>query len=205
MKKSLYNQEYFEERAYLDPKIASSVEILAKTNALKTVLDVGCGTGKLVEYLNKRGFETYGCDPYAKVSADKIFTKASATKLPFKNKSFDLITSISVIEHLKKSEVIKFIAEVKRVLNDSGHIFLVTPNYNSMWRIILGKRWFGYSDPTHINFYTPSSLSKLLKEYGFKKITFSFKTRNLGFTDFLLVSTFLWRVRNSFYVSGQKR
>lgn len=202
--KILYNEKYFQERDKLDLKIASVVENIAKDNNLKKILDVGCGTGKLVNYLNKHGLIAKGCDPHVNIRNDKIFFKASATYLPFENKSFDLITSISVVEHLKKDEVVKFLSEAKRILSDGGRIFLVTPNYNSIWRIIQGKKWFGYSDPTHINFYTPSSLSKLLKENGFKKIKFSFKTKNLSFVDNLLVSTPLWRIRNSFYVSGQK-
>lgn len=204
MKTSLYNKKYFNERDYLDPKIASVVENLAKDNSLKTILDVGCGTGKLVKHLNECGFNAKGCDPYIKKQTSDEFVGASATKLPFKNSSLDLVTSISVVEHLKKTEVVKFLAESRRVLKSGGYIFLVTPNYNSIWRIIQGKRWFGYSDPTHINFYTPSSLSKLLNENRFKKIKFSFKTKNLSFVDNLLVSTPLWRIRNSIYVAAQK-
>lgn len=211
MKKSPYNQKYFEKRDYLDPKIASAVENLASEKNSRTILDVGCGTGKLVKYLNKHGFRSVGCDPYyiknqhVKLQKNNIFVKASATNLPFENKSFDLVASISVVEHLEKTEVIKFLTEAERVLKSRGCIFLVTPNYNSVWRMIQGKKWFGYSDPTHINFYTSSSLSKLLKENGFQQIKFQFKTKDLSFIDYLLVSTPLWRIRDSFYVSAQKQ
>lgn len=212
MKKLYFDQKYFEERDYLDPKIASAVKNLAGDNHLKKILDVGCGTGKLVMYLNKFGFKAYGCDPYVqetfsashlKPIRDNIFVNASATNLPFSKNSFDMVTLISVIEHLQKKEVAKFVIEAKRILKKNGYIFIVTPNYNSIWRKLLGKKWFGYSDPTHINFYTPASLSKLLKKNNFKTINFHFKIKNLSFLDYLLVSTFLWRIRNSFYVAGQ--
>lgn len=204
MKKLLYDQKYFNERDYLDPKIASVVESLANKHHAKKILDVGCGTGKLVMYLNKFGFKAHGCDPYLKPRMNNLFIKASATNLPFKSNSFDLITSISVIEHLKKSELRKFLSEAKRVLKIKGSIFLVTPNYNSIWRKILGKKWFGYSDPTHINFYTPNSLAAVLRGNGFEMIKFNFEIRGLSFIDYLLVSTSLWRIRNSFYIAGQK-
>lgn len=204
MKKTFYDQKYFEERNYLDPKIASAVENLANEHHAKKILDVGCGTGKLVMYLNKLGFNAKGCDPYIRGRKSKTLIRASATKLPFGKKTFDLITSISVIEHLTKSEVRQFLSEAKRVLKNRGNIFLVTPNYLSIWRVILGKKWFGYSDPTHVNFYTPSSLSKLLKKNGLKNIRFSFKIKNLSFVDYLLVTTLFWRIRNSFYIAAQK-
>lgn len=205
MKKNLYNKRYFQERDYLDPKIASAVENLVKDNALNTILDVGCGTGQLVKYLNQYGFNAKGCDLYAEGHGlGNNFIRASATSLPLKSNSLDLITSISVIEHLKKIEVTKFLTEAKRVLKNQGYIFLVTPNYNSPWRVILGKKWFGYSDPTHINFYTPSSLSMVLQENGFERIKFRFKTKGIGLINYLLVSTYFWIIRNSFYIAAQK-
>lgn len=204
MKNNYFDEKYFKHRDYLDPKIASSVENLADRKNLKRILDVGCGTGKLVKYLNSKGFKAQGCDPYVKLAKGKIFVKARATKLPYKNGSLDLVTNISVIEHLKKSEATKFLSETTRVLKNGGYIFLVTPNYNSIWRRVQGKKWFGYSDPTHINFYTPNSLAKLLKKHGFKNINFQFRVRNLGLINYLIVSTPFWRIRDSFYISAQK-
>lgn len=212
MKKSFFDKNYFRERDYLDPKIASVIKKIASDNSYKKILDVGCGTGKLVIHLNKNGFSAYGCDPYIretlkmfhiKPKLNKFFINASATRLPFNNNSFDMVTLVSVIEHLQKKEVEKFLSEAKRVLKKNGYIFIVTPNYDSIWRKFQGKKWFGYSDPTHINFYTPETLAKLLVKYNFKKITFQFKLMDLSFLDYLVVSTFFWKVRNSFYIAGQ--
>lgn len=203
-KEEEYGDQYFRKRDYLDPKIASAVENLATQNSFKTILDVGCGTGKLVKFLREKGIKAYGCDPFSIKRNSRIFTKASARKLPYQDNSFDLLTCISVVEHLKKAEMRRFLLEAKRVLKEDGSIFLVTPDYNSIWRFVLGKKWFGYSDPTHINFYTPGSLSSLLKRQGFEKIHHSFGVRNIGVLNWLLVSTWLWRIRDSFYVSARK-
>ena len=61
-KKLNYNKEYFRERDSLNPLLAQSIKILAKENNLKTILDVGCGTGRLVHFLNKNSYQAYGCD-----------------------------------------------------------------------------------------------------------------------------------------------
>ncbi|MBI2595324.1 class I SAM-dependent methyltransferase [Candidatus Daviesbacteria bacterium] len=229
MKKSLkkhYNKKYFEDRDYLDERIAYTIRILLEKNNFKKILDVGCGTGKIVNYLNQNRFDVIGTDSsieaikiarkFAVKSAKKKFIKADATKLPFKRATFDMITSISVIEHLTKKQVNIFLKEAKRILKPNGIIFIVTPNLLSPVRLYRGKRWFGYSDPTHINFYTPFSLAKDLKKVRFKKIKFNFKTAyNTPFYwdlptpikilfVYLLWSSPLALIRDSFWVAAQK-
>jgi 2-polyprenyl-3-methyl-5-hydroxy-6-metoxy-1,4-benzoquinol methylase len=215
MKKNHYNKQYFDERDTLDLLIAESIRIFMKDNKLKKVLDVACGTGKLVQFLNEKGFQAYGCEPEdiavniaKKINKKNTITKAFASHLPFNNDSFDLITGISLIEHLSKSEAIDFLKEVRRVLKPNGYIFIVTPNFASPWRFIQGKKWFGYSDPTHINFFTPLSLASLLKDYGYYNPKFWFKTNYpsfwKNFVYYLLFSTPFCFIRNSFWIAAQK-
>lgn len=225
-----YNKRYFEERDILIPHLATAIKSLAKKHKLKTVLDVGCGTGRLVNYLNKERIFAYGCDISNEavkkaivLNSKRSIYLASADKLPFKNGSFDLVTSISTIEHLDKKSVKKFIEEAGRVLKTKGFIFLVTPNFSSPFRSIYGKNWFGYKDPTHINFFTPNALSNLLKANGFDHINFNFKIPYQNYLEwdfpsffhkfpkwlkilviYLLFSTPLSRIRNSFWISAQK-
>lgn len=203
-----YNERYFSERDRLDLHIAASIAILMKDHSLKKVLDVGCGTGRLVKFLNERGFQSYGCDNVnlavktaRKINEKNTIVKAPATKLPFKKNSFDMLTAISLIEHLTKTEMNTFILEAKRVLKPNGFIFIVTPNFASPWRFIQGTKWFGYSDPTHINFFTPLSLANLLKDYGFYNPKFWFKTNHPN----LLFSTPFCFIRNSFWLAAQKK
>ena len=83
---------------------------LIKNNLInvKTVLDVGCGPGVFKVY---RDYDTTGID----ISEDdlkkaeengnyKTLIRGDVTKLPFPDKSFDAITCIELIEHLKKEE-----------------------------------------------------------------------------------------------------
>ena len=211
-----YTKQYFLARNVLDMTIAQGVADFAESKNVKKILDVGCGTGRLVSFLNSRGFKTYGCDAQKealtlarKINQKKLITLTKATNLPYKNNSFDLVTAISVIEHLTKNEAGKFIAEARRVLKTNGFIFLVTPNYASIFRLIFGSKWFAYQDPTHITFFTTKSLSELLNQKGFKKPNTIFKvnikkinTKTLF--SFLTHSTPLANWRDSFWISAQK-
>lgn len=210
-----YTKHYFEERDHLDLHVAESIEILMRDNNLTKVLDVGCGTGRLVKFLNDNDVSAIGCDIYeqALITAQKInnkntIVKAPATKLPFKKNSFDMLTAISLIEHLTKKEANAFLNEAKRVLKPYGFIFIVTPNFASPWRFIQGRKWFGYSDPTHITFFTPLSLANLLKDYGFYNLRFWFKTNYpnywKNFVYYLLFSTPFCFTRNSFWIAARK-
>jgi len=224
-----YNQKYFKERDHLDLHLAQSLKIFADEKKVKSILDVGCGTGRLVEFLNKNGYEACGCDISEevlkiaqKLNPNKI-KKGQAQKLPYPKNLFDMVTAISVLEHLTKNEAKLFILESKRVLRKNGLLFIITPNFSSPFRLLFGKRWFGYSDPTHRHFYTPETLYSQLCQNGFREIRFRFKTAyNVKFDwylpsfcrklpmpaknvlNYLMISSPLATFRDSLWVCGQK-
>lgn len=224
-----YNKKYFLERDHIDPHIAEAICMQLTKSGFKKILDVGCGSGKLVAYLQQRGFTAHGCDvspaalQLARKHIDARFLKqASALKLPYETGSFDFVSSISVIEHLSYIDGMKFLKEARRILKPGGRIFLVTPNYSTPIRLIQKNKWFGYSDPTHIQFYSPASLGELLKKCGFigiqnlfatkydanfywdlpscmQKIPLSLKTM----ITYSLTSTPLFILRNSFWIGAR--
>jgi len=228
---NFYNKKYFQKRDHLDLHIAYSLKLVIQENNFNRILDVGCGTGKLVNFFQKKGFDTHGCDSQkeAIIAASKInkkgtITKASAANLPYKNNSFDLISAISVIEHLTQTETEKFLNEADRVLKPKGIIFLITPNFNSPLRYLTGSRWFGYTDPTHITFFTPKTLSNLLNKHKFINIKTRLKSayniptnlhlpkqvHNLPMPlknalNYLMISSPLANYRDSFWILAQKK
>lgn len=224
-----YDSDYFASRDFLDPIIANSVRIFMTQNHLKSVLDVGCGTGKLVMFLNDSKFQAIGVDnskialKFANKNKPRAFYLASAFNLPFQNNQFDLVTCISTIEHLKKNEISTFLKEAFRVLKPSGFIFIVTPNFSSPMRFLKGQQWFAYKDPTHITFLTPTSLKRLLINHGYHNIKTRFKTDYLNpfeislptsitFMPMLLKKSLIYLFysslaaifRDSFWMSAQK-
>lgn len=225
-----YSKKYFLERDHIDLHLAYALKRFFQENRLQKILDVGCGSGRLVKFLLDEGFDAYGSDyaPSAIRLAQKLVGKkriysSDATSLRFSKNKFDAITMISVIEHLTPKQVNVFLNKAHQILKPNGKIFFVTPNFATPLRFIQKEKWFGYSDPTHINFYTPSSVSKTLQQHGFKQIKFLFKTQyDVDFwwdlpasfkylplpiraaITYLLISTPLAFMRNSFWVSASK-
>jgi len=218
-----YDEEYFAQRDLLGEHVADVIENLLKKHKVKSVLDVGPGTGRLMRFLENKGYKVKGLDISPVSAKYSGATVGSAIDMPFKNESFDCVLGLHIIEHLKAKEGIIFVNEVHRVLKRNGIIFLLTPNYGSPIRYIKGKDWYGYSDKTHVHFYTPNSLRKLLLQNGFGNIMFTFKITisTLGwplpafvekfppkikyYINYLLVSTYLGLLRDSLWIGAKKR
>lgn len=102
----------------------------------KTVLDLGCGSGygsrRLLDYKCK-SVVAIDIEPkiinFAKKNfphKNLTFKVANATKLPFKDNSFDVVVSFEVIEHIKDYNT--YTNEVLRVLRPHGKFIFSTPN-----------------------------------------------------------------------------
>lgn len=89
--------------------------IISKENRL---LDVGCGTGLTTQWPCK----CYGIDPSKKLlekarnKQSIIYKQASAEKIPFKDKFFDIVISITAIQNFQDIE--QGLKEIKRVGNN---------------------------------------------------------------------------------------
>jgi ubiquinone/menaquinone biosynthesis C-methylase UbiE len=100
-------------------------------------LDVGCGSGGMPIAMIKRGArEVYGLEVdkalydicsvrFRSITSAQVFLGDGST-LPFESDSFDMVTSIHVIEHVSQMET--FLAEIFRVLKKGGKCIIDCPN-----------------------------------------------------------------------------
>ena len=96
------------------------------------VLEVGCGNGKTVLALSKRGFRVTGVD-FSETAIGMCrdtmpsageFVCASVTELPFEDSSFDGAVAFHVLEHLTADEMKEAVRELSRVLVPGSHLLL---------------------------------------------------------------------------------
>jgi len=173
-----------------DPKTldVENIDRLAVENVLpgSLVLDVGCATGFMGEYLIKeKSCQVFGIEKRLEEAAiaknklngmliadvedeDNLRSILQLTK----NKKFDVILATSVIEHLVNP--VKFILSCKKILSPKGIIIASTPNM-AHWTIRLallcGK--FDYSnygilDNTHLHFFTINTFCSLFADNKYK-------------------------------------
>jgi len=95
-------------------------------NNVKTILDLGCGDGRITNELIDQ-YDVIGIDMSKEalkyVKAKK--TLASVNQVPFKDHSFDLVLSSEVIEHLPDKILNKAIEEIQRL--SSKYILISVP------------------------------------------------------------------------------
>jgi len=130
-----------------------------------TILDLGCGSGTLVDRLRREGFNVIGVDlnlPDSKVGVHLLRRNAYSTG--FDDNSFDCVVCIETIEHLEP----RVYDEICRITRDGGILILTTPK----------KRWdplirflssLGLTDEfvtPHINLVEPKDLPFILESSG---------------------------------------
>jgi SAM-dependent methyltransferase len=120
-------------------RLRRSVELLG-IEKNDRILNVGCKDAWLEELAKGRCKEIIGIDINTEAISrnnKKIknktvrFLRVDITeKTPFKNRSFDKVCFLDVIEHLPQGTEVKALKEINRVLKNDGVLILSTPNNN---------------------------------------------------------------------------
>jgi len=114
-------------------------ETLGGTIIKHRYLDIGAGNGAIALTIGKEFDEIYGLDVAFWKYGDETYNPdlktsgmqcvmGTANNLPFADESFDLISIISVIEHVPVSQQKNAIIESLRVLREGGELLLHLPN-----------------------------------------------------------------------------
>ena len=158
-----FSQYWFSNRFY--------AAIIRQQSSGGKVLEVGCGLGHLLKFLQPR-FHVVGTDvnPWAleqsrKLLPQGIFFQTPAEDLSiFPPEEFDIVVCKHVIEHCQRPELA--IQEMVRVLKQDGFLLLITPDLNSPMRQRKGKNWIGYRDPTHISLKDGDEWQMIMEKAG---------------------------------------
>ena len=145
------------------------------------VIDVGCGSGVISDFLAQSGARTLGIDAShdAIAFASRTFTSEN---LSFRRGAFhevfplaepvDKIYCLEMIEHIHAHEAIEMLAVFRDSLKPGGSLYLTTPNGRSLWPLI---EWLmdmlhlapKMADYQHLARYSPASLPSLCTSAGF--------------------------------------
>lgn len=131
----------------------------------KDVLEIACGSGQGLGYLQQSARKIVGGDCSAallrmaqKHYKDRIpLIQLDATVLPFKDESFDVIILFEAIYYLKDSRA--FVEECKRVLRKTAVVFICNPN----------KDLPDFNPSPYSNrYFSAPEFVELLSPYGFQ-------------------------------------
>lgn len=152
------------------------------------VCDVGGASGVDTFSIRKLAYFTINLDvnltaiKIAKIRLDNIessnnlvFISASATDLPFRSKTLDMITCFSVIDHIpRKENAQRSIFEFSRVVRHGGFVTITVPNK----LFLLGTLFMWIKQRTDEDAYfeqrfSPKELLNMIKSAGLTPIIFN--------------------------------
>lgn len=151
----------------INPILQFAYRLASKKALNKSVLDYGCGGGYGTEFLSRftsKRVDGYDIDQNTISNNNKFYS--SRNNIAFikdinQLKSYDLIVSFQVIEHIKYQDIDNYLKDIKnKFLIPKGIFFLSTVNKN-ITSYKLKKTIF----PFHEYEFEPFELRRLLKKY----------------------------------------
>jgi 2-polyprenyl-3-methyl-5-hydroxy-6-metoxy-1,4-benzoquinol methylase len=120
------------------------IERVAMPSKRDRVLDAGCGSGTISQFLSLHAGDVTGVDSNpAAISYARAAYEASNLHFHLgqfddllDQKPFDRIYCIEVVEHLYEQQVADVLSLFHKLTNPGGQLFLTTPNYRSAWPLI---------------------------------------------------------------------
>jgi len=134
------------------------------------VLDVGCATGSLLDFLRQRGWETTGVEisetmaEYGKRERKLNVREEPLEEIHFSDGYFNAVIASHLIEHL--NDPASLVAEVYRILAVGGCFFVTTPNIAGFQARLFKGRWRS-AIFDHLYLFSVKTLTRLLKNKGF--------------------------------------
>ena len=151
------------------------------------VVDVGCGYGKLLFPLERKGCEVYGVEVNHRCveacrAAGLSVTPGTLEEAALPTGLADCVILSQVLEHLASPR--RTLREIYHILKPGGRVFVFCPNGDGYLRDVFGKYWHGWHVPFHLFVFTAGTITRLADETGFRVD----RTRTVTPDDFLSTS-----------------
>lgn len=154
-------------------KLASWGRSFLNIRSSDTLLDLGCGGGRNIQYFLTKANKVYGID-YSRASVDiaRILNdkdikdgrcqiiEGDVKNIPFDEKTIDIVTAFETIYFWKDIEAC--FREIHRVLKDGGEFLIVNEGAYREHKNI--KKW---ADMLNFEVYSPEYLTNILTSIGF--------------------------------------
>lgn len=135
---------------------------IARTGGQPRLLDVGAGSGILVEAAGRAGLSAEGVEPsnWLASTAHKHGCRVYQGVLPHPSIQgpYDIITIIDVIEHVDDPGAL--LRQARSLLRQDGILVVVTPDTGSFAARMMGWRWWHYR-VAHIGYFNRQNLTLL--------------------------------------------
>jgi SAM-dependent methyltransferase len=130
----------------------------------QSVLEIGCGTGKMYRYFSERAKVSYGVEPGRWGDClDNIVRDISM--LP-KDITFDVIVLSDVLEHVSSPTAL--VRDLQRLTLEGSVIYSNFPNKDSLVAWLRKGMWRMVRPLGHLHYFSSRSIDELFGSAGFK-------------------------------------
>jgi len=140
------------------------------------MIEIGSAFGFFLDLARRRGWKAYGYE------TSEYASMIARTKYHQDVKTVDFLTDdtktkanvicmFDTIEHLLKPSL--YIEKISDTLKDGGGLVITTGDISSWVARVSGKKWRMIVPPLHIYYYSRTTITTLLEQYGFKILSIS--------------------------------
>lgn len=157
-----------------------SLEGVARNAA--TLLEVGSAWGHFLQLCRPHFREVDGIELskeqalFARERFDLEVSRTDIFREPW-DRRHHVIVAWELLDHLAYPT--QFLAWAHEHLLPGGQLILSVPNYDSLYRRILGTRWFHFDPARHLTYYAAGVLKDLLRKAGFTDVAVHTSGRSL--------------------------
>ena len=167
--KSTYKPKLKHTLRYASGLISNFKEMISVVRDIhnKKFLDIGSGSGELLYFAKKSGFDIQGIEPnigYADFCIKELFLpifKGTYEEAQLKKNYYDIINLSEVLEHMR--DPIRVLKDLHLYLKNDGYLFVNVPNIEI--GIHAPNTRFHYA---HIYNFNHLSLKKIIEKCGFE-------------------------------------
>ena len=154
------------------------LENLYADQPFNTMLDIGCGTGHLLQHYIAKNVTGIGIDYSPTIithhAREKKFpaSQADVNDMPFVEASFDLVTCFGLIEHL--DDPIGALSEIRRITQPGGRAMITVPRITGVfpflvpfWYVSGGRYKYGWQNMVG-KMYTKKRFTQQLHAAGWQ-------------------------------------
>ncbi|MBN1950144.1 MAG: class I SAM-dependent methyltransferase [Bacteroidales bacterium] len=182
----LEDPEYENTRKERKLQETALLKYIGKYKPSGAILDIGAGSGILVESAMEKGYRATGIEPSRWLRQTALKRNLPVLEGTFPHPEtpgpYDIITLVDVIEHVPHP--LHLLREIHQALDDQGIFVITTPDVRSLAARILRYKWWHFR-VAHIGYFNRKNLRLLLEKAGFEVVSMTrpswyFTLRYLG-------------------------
>lgn len=164
------------------------IEHARTAGAGRSIVDIGCGNGALIEMLIAHGWDARGTEVappehFVNETVREHIYVGEFSHSSFPSETFDTATIWHVLEHV--SDPRAYLRELHRTQKRNGLLIIEVPNIDSWQARLTRRNWFNLDVPRHVFHFTPESITRLLEEEGYRVTLISHYSAVYSFYGFV--------------------